>query len=1216
MNESGRSVQPAVKFFKVEPESLLVVHDEVDLELGRLQARLGGGLAGHNGLRSVAKFLGTPEFTRLRIGVGRPERGDPRPVRRLRAHALYGRRRRGRPGGALRRRGRDAPARWSGPGPARLQLAALGFEQAEPAVPPVAMDQPVLHVLAAELAESERLRAFVDDLRRRASPSRCSRSSSPRPPGRARGRSSCLLPRTPTRVTPPRRRRGSWVRTVGLFASRGVGWDSGLEPPAPPRRRARSGARDARAGGGIVCASALGFAEGLPPRASVRHRPSPGRRRAGHRRARASRSRSPATPASSGSRSAARSPCAAGSSTSSRRPGASRCESSSSATRWSRSVRSRHSRSALFVALDEAVDAARRRSGASTRSSRRFWTTRRASFDPAGRPRHAAAAAGSRVAAERGPRGLAGRAGSGDPARRRDRARPASRRAAARLRGAASSRRRAGNRRGGARPERVRAGRQPRRRHVRPPRRSTAPAGAPPQGRGRPARSGRAASARPRAPLRGLAGPARLRLARARARRSSRTPRSSASGRRARTPAWARRCRALPTCGAATTSSTRTTASDGCVGFETKTVAGVTRDYLFLDFQGDDRLYVPHEQIGQGLALRRRRRRGPGALEARRQGVAARQDARARRRARAGRRAARALRAAAAAPGERVRASTTTSLEQLEATFPYDGDADQRRAIEEVKEDLETPRPMDRLVCGDVGFGKTEVAMRAAFRVAVGGQAGRACSCRRRSSRSSTATPSASASRLPGQRSRCSRASGRPAGREADPRATAARARSTSSIGTHRMLSRDVRFKDLGLVVVDEEQRFGVAHKERLRKLRLEVDVLTLTATPIPRTLHMSLVGPARHLASSRRRRTDRRAMRTHVGEYDEELIAQALVRELARGGQVVLPPQPRRGDRRARPSRCSSSCPRLRVARRPRADARSAQLEERMLDFLRGDVDVLVATTIIESGPRHPAGEHADRRPRRRASASRSSTSSAAASAAATCTAHGYLFYPAARGADRRGARAARGARATTPSSAPASRSRCTTSRSAAPGNLLGAEQSGHVAAVGFELYMELLAEAVAELAGTRRPVTRPVPRRGAGGRVRPRRLRRRGGAEDRPAPPARARRVRGRAARAARGDRGPVRPRPRPRREPVRDPGGEAEARPDSARTTSCCRGRKGDDRRARSRLRRASRAATDRRHRRVLVRATKRCPSGATVYLPALALVDAILDLRFAA
>ena len=216
------------------------------------------------------------------------------------------------------------------------------------------------------------------------------------------------------------------------------------------------------------------------------------------------------------------------------------------------------------------------------------------------------------------------------------------------------------------------------------------------------------------------------------------------------------------------------------LGFETKEVAGVTRDYLLLAFRGDDRLYVPHEQIGKvsryiGADATRAR-----ALEARRQGLAAAQDPRARGGARARRRAARALRAAPERAGRRLRRSTTTGSSGSRPSSRTARRRTRQRAIEAVKEDLEAPRPMDRLVCGDVGFGKTEVAVRAAFAVAVNGRQMLMLVADDDPRRSSTGTPSASATATSRCASRWSRASARPAEVEARPRATSPRARSTS----------------------------------------------------------------------------------------------------------------------------------------------------------------------------------------------------------------------------------------------------------------------------------------------------------------------------------------------------------------------------------------------------------------------------------------------------
>ena len=295
---------------------------------------------------------------------------------------------------------------------------------------------------------------------------------------------------------------------------------------------------------------------------------------------------------------------------------------------------------------------------------------------------------------------------------------------------------------------------------------------------------------------------------------------------------WAARSSRSPTCARATSSSTRTTAIGKLLGFETKTVAEVTRDYLFLGFRGDDRLYVPHEQIGKVSKLHRRRRDGARALQARRQGVAEPQEPRARPLcASSPATCSPSTRAASRRPGMAYDLSTDW-FERLEAEFPYRETEDQRTAIEAVKEDLEAPRPMDRLVCGDVGFGKTEVAVRAAFAAAVNGKQTLMLvpttvlaeqhwnTFRERYRDFPVSVEMISRFRRPAEQKRVL--------------ADFAAGKVDVLIGTHRVLSRDVIPKDLGLVVVDEEQRFGVAQKELLRALRLEVDVLALTRDADP----------------------------------------------------------------------------------------------------------------------------------------------------------------------------------------------------------------------------------------------------------------------------------------------------------------------------------------------------------------------------------------------
>ncbi len=318
------------------------------------------------------------------------------------------------------------------------------------------------------------------------------------------------------------------------------------------------------------------------------------------------------------------------------------------------------------------------------------------------------------------------------------------------------------------------------------------------------------------------------------------------------------------------------------LGFETKTVAGVTRDYLFVGFRGDDRLYVPHEQIGKVS-------RYVGA------------DARAPALSKLGGKAwqlikSRARESARELAGELIalyaRRQTTPGvaydlssdwLERLEASFPYRETDDQRTAIEAVKEDLEAARPMDRLVCGDVGFGKTEVALRAAFAVALDGRQVLMLVPTTILAQQHWNTFRERFADFPVRVEMISRFR-----KPADVKQVLgefAAGKVEVLIGTHRVLSRDVIPKQLGLVIVDEEQRFGVAQKDLLRSLRLEVDVLSLTATPIPRTLHMSLSG-LRDISIIETPPEGRQAIRTHVGEFDEELVKTALGRELERGGQ------------------------------------------------------------------------------------------------------------------------------------------------------------------------------------------------------------------------------------------------------------------------------------------------------------------------------------------
>ena len=504
------------------------------------------------------------------------------------------------------------------------------------------------------------------------------------------------------------------------------------------------------------------------------------------------------------------------------------------------------------------------------------------------------------------------------------------------------------------------------------------------------------------------------------------------------------------------------------LGFETREVAGITRDYLQLAFRGEDRLYVPHEQIGKVSRYIGADGKAPTLSKL---GGTAWQNLKNRARTAIRELAGELLQLYARRQNAQGISFDLSQewLERLETSFAYRETPDQAAAIEAVKEDLEAPRPMDRLVCGDVGFGKTEVAVRAAFAAALNGKqtlmlvpttvlAQQHWNTFRERYRDFPVTVEmVSRFRRPADVKRIL----------ADFQA----GKVDVLIGTHRVLSRDVIPKELGLVIVDEEQRFGVAQKELLRSLRLEVDVLSLTATPIPRTLHMSLSG-LRDISIIETPPEGRRPIRTHVGEYDEELVKSALEREVERGGQsFYLHNRVETIEMAA--DRIRQLVPKLRVAV-GHGQMRERELEEKMLSFLRGDADVLVSTTIIESGLDIPQAntlivERADALGLAQLYQIRGRVGRS------DLLAHAYLFYPDASEltAEAR-ARLATLADHTELGAGFAIAMRDLEIRGA--GELLGAEQHGHLAALGFELYVELLGEAVAELAGERRTVGRPV--------------------------------------------------------------------------------------------------------------------------------------------
>jgi transcription-repair coupling factor (superfamily II helicase) len=374
-------------------------------------------------------------------------------------------------------------------------------------------------------------------------------------------------------------------------------------------------------------------------------------------------------------------------------------------------------------------------------------------------------------------------------------------------------------------------------------------------------------------------------------------------------------------------------------------VADTEGDYLHLEYQGGDRLYLPVDRIN----LVQRYVSGDGAappLDKLGGTSWERTKAKTRESVLSMAQDLVKLYAAREAHGRPPLGAADELFQEFEARFPFEETPDQRRAIDEVLADLDGHKPMDRLVCGDVGYGKTEVAMRAAFLAALAGKQVAVL----------VPTTILAAQHLESFRARFA---GYPITIEAvsrlrtsgDNKAVVAKLASGEVdvvIGTHRLLQPDVAFKNLGLLIVDEEHRFGVKDKERIRALRATVDVLTLTATPIPRTLNMALSG-IRDLSVIETPPVDRLAIRTYVTRYDEGVIRDAIVRELGRGGQVFFVHN-RVQNIQAVARRLGEVIPEAKIivahGQMPERD-----LEKTMLGFMHGESNVLVTSTIIESG-------------------------------------------------------------------------------------------------------------------------------------------------------------------------------------------------------------------------------------------------------------------------
>jgi transcription-repair coupling factor (superfamily II helicase) len=492
-----------------------------------------------------------------------------------------------------------------------------------------------------------------------------------------------------------------------------------------------------------------------------------------------------------------------------------------------------------------------------------------------------------------------------------------------------------------------------------------------------------------------------------------------------------------------------------------RTAAGATREYLVIEYapakrgHPPDRLYVPTDQLDEVT-----RYTGGEAPALHRLGGAdwAKTKGRARKAVREI--AAELIRlysARMASPGHAFGQDTPWQRE-LEDAFPYVETPDQLGAIDEVKRDMERAVPMDRLICGDVGYGKTEIAVRAAFKAVQDGKQVAVLVPTTLLAQQHYNTFSERYAPFP--------VSVRPMSRfQSDREVTqtlSGLAEGTVDvvIGTHRLLSPDTRFKRLGLVIIDEEQRFGVEHKEYLKRLRTEVDVLAMSATPIPRTLEMGVAG-IREMSTILTPPEERHPVLTFVGPYDEKQIGAAIRRELLRDGQVFFVHNRVQSIRRVA-ARLAELVPEARIGV-AHGQMNEHQLERIMVDFWDRNYDVLVATTIVESGLDIPNAntlivDRADAaglsqlhqlrgrvgRGRERAYAyflypQEKALTETAHERLATVAQHteiGAGMYVALKDLEIRGA-----------------------------GNLLGGEQSGHIAGVGFDLYIRMIGEAVREL-------------------------------------------------------------------------------------------------------------------------------------------------------
>jgi len=505
------------------------------------------------------------------------------------------------------------------------------------------------------------------------------------------------------------------------------------------------------------------------------------------------------------------------------------------------------------------------------------------------------------------------------------------------------------------------------------------------------------------------------------------------------------------------------------VGLIMRRSDGIEREYLELRYAQGDRLFVPADQVDRVSRYIGPGDQAPGLTRLGSQEWS-RAKARVRRAVHDIARQLLELYAARQLVEGRAFSPDTAWQQELEASFPYVETADQLAAVRDIKADMARPRPMDRLVCGDVGYGKTEVAIRAAFKAVMDGTQVAVLVPTTVLAQQHFATFT---ERLAGFPVRVEMLSRFKSDREQRTIVEGLAGGTVDVvIGTHRLLQKDVSFRNVGLVVIDEEQRFGVAHKERLKEMRREVDVLTLSATPIPRTLHMSLSG-IRDMSTMETPPEERLPIKTYVTEYDDRLVREAIVRELERGGQVYVVHN-RVHDIELFAARLRELVPEAEIGIGHGQQPEEA-LEQVMLDFVAGRVDVLVCTTIIESGLDIPNVntiiiDKADKLGLAQLYQLRGRVGRGAARA------YAYLLYERNRSLSETAQKRLHAIFEATELGAGFQIAlRDLEIRGA--GNLLGAEQSGHIGAVGFDLYVRLLSDAVARLKALREGRAPPVP-------------------------------------------------------------------------------------------------------------------------------------------